>query len=65
MKKYELYSIIIISLAPDRDWDGDAACPVNPLTASASSAWDRFLRSAILEIADQTYQCDYRPISDR
>ncbi len=45
MKKYELYltfSIIIISPAPDRDWDGAAACHAKPLTAGASSAWDRF-----------------------
>ncbi len=41
MKKYELYSIIIIYPAPD-DWDGAAACPVNPLTAGASSARERF-----------------------
>ncbi len=36
MNKYELYltfSIIIISPAPDRDWDGDAACRAKPLTA--------------------------------
>ncbi len=42
MKKYELYSIIIISPAPNRDWDGATACLVNPLTAGASSAWDQF-----------------------
>ncbi len=45
MKKYELYltfSIIIIFPAPDRDWDGAAACHVKRLTAGASSAWDRF-----------------------
>ncbi len=44
MNKYELYltfSIIIISPAPDRDWDGAAACRAKPLTARASSAWDR------------------------
>ncbi len=40
MKKYELYSIIIISPAPDRD--GAAACFLNPLTAGVSSALDRF-----------------------
>ncbi len=45
MKKYELYltfSIIIILPAPDRDRDGAAACRAKPLTAGASSAWDRF-----------------------
>ncbi len=42
MNKYELYltfSIIIISPAPDRDWDGAAACRAKPFTASAR---DRF-----------------------
>ncbi len=65
MKKYELYltfSIIIISLAPDRDWDGATAFHAKPLTAGASSAWDRFMTSAFLETADQTSQTDYRPI---
>ncbi len=45
MNKYELYlsfSIIIISPAPDRDWDSAAACHAKPLTARVSSARDRF-----------------------
>ncbi len=65
MNKYELYltfSIIIISPAPDRDWDGAAACRAKFFTADASSAWDRFMRSAFLETADQTSPSDYRPI---
>ncbi len=41
MKKYELYNIIIISPAPDRDRDGAAACVVNHLMAGTSSTWDR------------------------
>ncbi len=63
MKKYELhltFSILIILSAPDRDCA--AACCAKPLTAGASSALDRFLRSAFLETADQTSQRDYRPI---
>ncbi len=65
MNKYELYltfSIIIISLTPDRDWDGAAECRAKPFTARASSDWDVFLRSAFLETADQTSQSNYRPI---
>ncbi len=45
MNKYELYltfSIIIISPAPDRDWDSADACRAKPLKARASSARDRF-----------------------
>ncbi len=45
MKIYELYltySIIIISPAPDKDWDGAAARRAKSLTAGASSARDRF-----------------------
>ncbi len=61
MKKYELYSIIIISSAPDKDWDGAATCLVNPLTAGALSAWD-FLDRAFLETADQSSQRHYRSI---
>ncbi len=53
--------IIIILPAPDRDWDGAAACHAKPLTAAASSAWDRFMRSAFKDTDDQTTQ-SYRPI---
>ncbi len=66
MNKYELYltfSIIIISPALDRDWDGAAAWRAKPLTARTSSARDHFFRrSAFSETADQTSQSDYRPI---
>ncbi len=50
MNKYELYltfSIIIISPAPDRDWDGAAACHTKPLTARASSARDQFFEMGL------------------
>ncbi len=49
MKKYELYSIIIISPTLDRDWDGAAACLVIPLTARASSAWDLFFEICLFK----------------
>ncbi len=65
MKKYELYlsfSIIIIVPAPDRDWDGAAAYHAKPFKARASSAWDRFMRSAFLGTANQTSYIDYRLI---
>ncbi len=50
MNKYELYlsfSIIIISPAPDRDWDGATACHAKPLTARASSARDQFFEISL------------------
>ncbi len=50
MKKYELYSIIIISPMPDR------IRHVLSILSWQASAWDRFL-----ETADQTSQRDYRP----
>ncbi len=68
MNKYELYltfSIIIISLTPDRDWDGAAACRAKPFTARASSDWDRLFEIGLLETADQTSQSDYRHDNDR
>ncbi len=45
MKIYELYltySIIIISPAPDRDWDGALHVVPNLSQQAASSARDRF-----------------------
>ncbi len=65
MQKYELitFSIIIILPTLDRDWDGKLHVMPNR-TADASSAWDLFfLRSAFIEIADQTSKRDYRPIA--
>ncbi len=65
MKIYELYltySIIIISPAPDRDWDGALHVVPNLSQQARHQLEIVFLRSAFLETADQTPPSDYRPI---
>ncbi len=65
MKIYELYltySIIIISPAPDRDWDGALHVVPNLSQQARHQLEIGFLRSAFLETADQTPPSDYRPI---
>ncbi len=65
MKIYELYltySIIIISPAPDRDWDGALHAVPNLSQQARHQLEIGFLRSAFLETADQTSPSDYRPI---
>ncbi len=66
MQKYELitFSIIIILPTPDRDWDGTTACHAKPHGRRVISLRSFFfLRSAFIEIADQTSKRDYRPIA--
>ncbi len=57
MKKYELYKIISV-------YKSDGAADVMPnLSRQAHHQLEIFFwRSAFLETADQTSQCDYRPI---
>ncbi len=65
MKIYELYltySIIIISPAPDRDWDGALHVVPNLSQQARHQLEIGFWRSAFLETADQTPPSDYRPI---
>ncbi len=65
MKIYELYltySIIIISPAPDRDWDGALHVVPNLSQQARHQLEIGFLKSAFLESADQTPPSDYRPI---
>ncbi len=50
----------IIIILPVPDWDGAAACHAKPLTAGASSAWDRFMRSAFIK--PPIKHPNYRPI---
>ncbi len=65
MKIYELYltySIIIISPALDRDWDGALHVVPNLSQQARHQLEIVFLRSAFLETADQTPPSNYRPI---
>ncbi len=65
MKIYELYltySIIIISPAPDRDWDGALHVVPNLSQQARHQLEIVFLRSAFLETTDKTPPNDYRPI---
>ncbi len=65
MKIYELYltySIIIISPAPDRDWDSALHVVPNLSQQARHQLEIVFLRSAFLETADQTPPSEYRPI---
>ncbi len=62
MKKYELYNIIIISPAPDRERRCRCMYCQSSHGTCMISLISFFLRLAFLETADQTSPSDYQPI---